>query len=134
MVVELKRGIWGPFEGNIYVLPNGMWMYIDTDGEPIFIAATLEELWGHLIENGFVDFNQVKSFLITGGRDYYAHWGNPQLRAREEEIPELKKVPPEKVLMIQHEPDEPSITLDRIPHSLLPKILTGEIPLEEVIQ
>ncbi|MEM2187156.1 MAG: hypothetical protein QW407_03920 [Thermofilaceae archaeon] len=130
-VWEAKRCIWGPFEGNVYYLA-GRWLYIDADKEYVALADTLDELWDHLVERGIVSFNQVKSFLATG--EYYAYWGNPSLRATEEEEEELAKVLPERVLMLQQEPDEPVVTLDRVPLDLLERFVKGELTAKEVAE
>ncbi|MEM4454283.1 MAG: hypothetical protein QXT28_06220 [Thermofilaceae archaeon] len=128
-VWEARRCIWGPFEGNVYFL-GGKWLYIDADKEYVALADTLDELWNHLVKSGAVSFNQVKSFLATG--EYYAYWGDPSLRAREEEVSELARTLPERVLMLQQEPDEPVVTLDKVPLALLERFMRGELTAADV--
>ncbi|MEM0088071.1 MAG: hypothetical protein QXK85_03805 [Thermofilum sp.] len=130
-VIKAERGVWGPYHGSIYYL-HGTWLFVHIDGEVILAARTLRELWEYMVRNGYIDYDELKSFLLVG--KYLAYLDDPSLEAAEEERMELARTPPEKVMCLEHGPDEPVVTLDRVPLALLERFMRGELTAKEVAE
>ncbi|MEM4976130.1 MAG: hypothetical protein QXT64_02270 [Desulfurococcaceae archaeon] len=128
-VMEFKRCLWGPYDGGVIPLPDGRWMFIHADGTPIIIASSLTELWEILKEQGLVSIKEIICFMLT--KHYICDCDiddsiDPQIKELAE------RIPPEKVMILQREPDEPVITMAEVPFPMLLEFLQGRRTLKEI--
>ncbi|MEM4445581.1 MAG: hypothetical protein QXJ21_09565 [Thermofilum sp.] len=54
-VVVLYRGLRGPFDGLIFYLPNGSWLFVHCNGAPLIVATSLELLTKKMRELGYIE-------------------------------------------------------------------------------
>ncbi|MEM4445615.1 MAG: hypothetical protein QXJ21_09735 [Thermofilum sp.] len=58
-VVVLYRGLRGPFDGLIFYLPNGSWLFVHCNGAPLIVATSLELLIKRMRELGYLDEGEL---------------------------------------------------------------------------
>lgn len=55
MITVLFRGVRGPFDGTVFLLPDHSWLFVHSNGTPIILAPTIELLIRKMRELGYVE-------------------------------------------------------------------------------